>query len=259
VLARVAAALGLVVLLELAGAGSAIAAVCGELEHQTTGCATGSIGHGGVDLTGSKTRPGNHGGPVLTNPGGAVGVDAPGGAGAGAGDPTVVDRDAFGATGPLTIVDIRHFHPKAGVAHMEPNGWAVIGLDTNFYSIVAQQVVHGRLLHKPAEVRFTPVAWHWSYGDGHSAVLGTGGGTWASQRIEQFDPTPTSHVYTRKGTYAIALSIDFAAEYRLGAGAWVPVTGVVNLPTNPLQITAGDATTVLVGRDCRQNPSGPGC
>ena len=162
-------------------------------------------------------------------------------------------------TAAVTLSDVAAFRPDVGSNAMQPNGWAVVGLDTNFFSRGGADVVAGTLLGGPAEVRFTPVAWTWSYGDGTTRRATTAGGTWVELGIPEFDPTPTSHVYAAKGTYTITLTIDYVAEYRLGSGAWVPIAGVLSLPSNPLTITVGSAKTVLVEDDCRVNPSGPGC
>ena len=160
---------------------------------------------------------------------------------------------------PVTLSDVAAFRPDVGSNAMQPNGWAVVGLDTNFLSRGGADVVSGTLLGGPAEVRFTPVAWNWSYGDGATRRATTAGGLWAELGIPEFDATPTSHVYTTRGTYTITLTIDYVAEYRLGSGAWVPIAGVLSLPSNQLTITVGSAKTVLVEDDCRVNPSGPGC
>ncbi|WP_181408371.1 hypothetical protein [Schumannella sp. 10F1B-5-1] len=41
---------------------------------------------------------------------------------------------------------------------------------------------------------------------------------------------------------------------------WAPVTGTLTIAAEaPLSIRVADASTVLVDKDCRQNPSGPGC
>ena len=142
---------------------------------------------------------------------------------------------------------------------MEPNGWVVPGLDANFYSVVGQQLVNGTLLGQPATVRFTPVAWHWNYGDGSAAVRATKGATWASQGLHDFDRTPTSHVYAAEGEYVIRLTIDFRAEYRFASTGFIPIAGIINLPANDLHVTVTGAKTVLVDRDCVANPAGPGC
>jgi hypothetical protein len=124
---------------------------------------------------------------------------------------------------------------------------------------VSVEVKNGTLLGQPASVRFTPISWHWTYGDGTAAVKGTKGTTWAAQNIPEFDPTPTSHVYTAEGTYFIDLDITFRAEYQFANRGWTPVIGTLTLPANRLEATAGDAKTVLVSHDCTQNPGAPGC
>ncbi len=160
---------------------------------------------------------------------------------------------------PLTIEDLASFRPDAPVQHMQPDGWMIVGLDTNFYAPAGQQVHHGTLLGSPASVRFTPIAWHWQYGDGHSRTAYTGGATWEQLGLPEFDPTPTSHAYETTGTYTIDLAVEFRAEYRFADSNWSPVAGTVTVPSNRLQASAGTVKTVLVAEDCNQNPDGPGC
>ena len=159
----------------------------------------------------------------------------------------------------LTFRDLAAFRAAPGRQQMEPNGWVVPGLDANFYAVVDQQLVPGVLLGQSAAVRFTPVRYHWSYGDGTAAVRSTGGGTWAALGLSDFDPTPTSHVYESEGEYVIRLTIDFRADYRFGSGGFVPVAGTISLPANDLHLTVTGAKTVLVELDCLAAPSGPGC
>jgi hypothetical protein len=217
----------------------------------------GSIGNGSVNIGGRATTPGAPSSPpdgdgFVTDPIATTPVPGPG-------DPGFVFRDPFGVINPVTMSDLRRFHPKAGGDHMQPAGWAVVGLSTNFYSTVGEQVLRGRMLKHHVVVRFTPVGWSWSYGDGTSRVLSTPGTTWESQRVLEFDPTPTSHIYTARGDFTIRLGIEFTAEYRFASGDWTPVTGILTVPAKPLAITVGEATTVLVGEDCSANPAGPGC
>jgi len=135
----------------------------------------------------------------------------------------------------------------------------VVGLDTNFYSDAGPRVVEGSLLGQPAAVRFTPVAWRWTYGDGTSKSSTSPGASWASLNLREFDPTPTSHVFAAPGSYAIDLTVEYSAEYQFAGTGWVAIAGTVALPANRIVATASDANTVLVNRDCRQNPGGPGC
>lgn len=223
-----------------------------------TGCTDG----GGVILTGTESTPGQPG-----TPGSGGGVASP---------PSLLGRDArcwlanqgdmsvclTTPTDPIpeiTISDIATFIPTPGRQRMEPDGWTVAGLDTNFYAITGPHVVNGTLLGRPADVRFTPVRYLWAYGDGTSATKTTKGGTWDAQGIPEFEPTPTSHVYDELGEYTITLSIVFTAEFRFGGGPWRPVVGTITVPANDLHIRVGTAKTVLVEHDCEQNPAGPGC
>lgn len=250
-------------------------AECSPVDARQGTCVSGSTNGDGVDLTGNTSQPG-------TNPGGGNGSggdsDNSGGDNAGSnnddsGDqgcppgtqPIVCDAQ-FGVIPPggpgnpaLTMNDLKNFKARPGTDHMEPNGWMVVGLSTNFYSVVGTQVVNGTLLGQPASVRFIPISWHWTYGDGKSATRSTKGATWAALGIPEFTATQTSHVYSSEGTYYIDLDIEFRADYEFAGGGWTPVVGTITLPANRLKAVAGDAKTVLVGRDCAQSPSGPGC
>jgi len=224
------------------------------------------MGSGSVDL-GLETSSGGGGR--------GTGGGRSGGGGGGTvevtGPPTVEDylaernrREEFTVTGPagtpvVTLADIASFRPTVGADRMEPNGWMVVGLHTNFYSDATRHDVAGTLLGYPASVRFTPRAWHWTFGDGQTLSSARPGASWAAQQLAEFDPTSTSHVYTAAGTYTIDLSVEFSAEYRFGGPDWVPIAGTVTVPANRIVATAGDAKTVLVGRDCAANPRGAGC
>ena len=231
-----------------------------------SGCpnVSGSTNGGEVVLTGEDQLPGGG------NPGESVGPRPPIGPGAqydpglrcllhNPTRPQVCAPSEPSDTPPVTVRDIASFVPTPGQQRMEPDGWAIAGLDTNFYAITSPHIVPGTLLGRPADVRFAPIAYHWDYGDGTTVTKSTKGATWAAQRVAEFDPTPTSHVYEEVGTYTITLDITFAAEYRFDGSGWRPVVGTITLPANDLHIRAGTVKTVLVDEDCIQNPKGPGC
>lgn len=221
---------------------------------------TGCVGDDDVIIEGDGTgntpgTPGNGGGG---GGGGNNGSDDPA-------DDACDLRECFEVENPptpereVTWSDIARFRPTPGVDHMQPNGWMVVGIPTNFYATGGPHVVDGELLGYPASVRFTPARWHWIYGDGKTASLSTPGTTWASQHAREFDKTSTSHVYDRAGTYYIDLSIDYTAEYRFAGSGWIAISGTLTLPANRLVATAGSAKTVLVEDECTRNPRGPGC
>ncbi len=215
----------------------------------------------GVQLDGQAIVPGSGGNAGAGSGSGAGSGAGAGGSGGGSGVvvPPRVVRDEYTVTGPVTLSDLVNFRPARGTNHMQPNGWMIVGLDTNFYAQAGVQVQNGTLLGEPARVRFTPVRYRWSYGDGTGTSSTTAGDTWQALRVAEFDPTPNSHVYQQRGTYFIDLSIDFAAEYTWAGGHWTPIAGSIAVPANRLVATAGSAKTVLVEHDCITNPTGPGC
>lgn len=170
--------------------------------------------------------------------------------------------DAAPGTPGITIRDVASFRPELATLSSEPSGWAVRGLDANILATGGSSIRTGELFGTVAEVRFTPVAYLFDYGDG-SAPLSTStpGTTWSALGLDEFDPTPTSHVYTASGAYTVTLLVDYAAEYRIGgSGAFTPIPGTLAIPSTPIEILVADsAATALVDRDCVANPRGPGC
>lgn len=163
--------------------------------------------------------------------------------------------------GALTLADIAAFVADAGTLTTEPNGWAPIGLSLNAISTATTHEVEGVLLGAPATVRFTPVQWRWDFGDGAGPTTSaTGGASWASLGVPEFEPTATSHVYRTRGQYTLAVVVTFVADYRIGDGPWARIPGTLDLPVRaPAGIRAVSARTVLVAEDCAENPRGPGC
>jgi len=240
---------------------------CTVIEINSGTCSVdASVGASDVTLIGTATSPGSGGSSGPSKGAGHSGARPPFQCQTVVGNKCLVRvprpgpaASAAPAAQPVTLRDIASFRPSPGVQFMEPDGWVVPGLDANFYSVVDRQLVNGTLLGRPATVRFTPVAWHWNYGDGSAVVRATKGATWAAQGLHDFDPTATSHVYQTEGEYVIRLTIDFRAEYRLGATGFIPIAGTINLPANDLHVTVTGAKTVLVEHDCVANPAGPGC
>lgn len=220
-------------------------------------CSTSATNNGtDVTLEGSVSQPG----------GGSGG----GGSGSGSGDSNstadssgtlAVFRDGYTATIPVTLADVAKFRPNPGTDLMQPNGWMIVGLSTNFYAHASQHVKTGTLLGEPAYVRFTPVRYSWTYGDGASRTTSTPGATWSALGITEFDETPTSHIYRAPGRYVIDLTIGYAPEYRLASSTeWIPVQGLVWVPANRLvAVASAGAKTVLVEDECTVDPTGPGC
>jgi len=250
-------------------AGSGRGASGSDGNYNTNGSGSSTNGSGSTNGGSGPTTGGGSNNNGNTTGGSDSSSHDTGSGGSASGDSTGVDPCPVGTWGcaprddydivVITISDVARYHPSPGIQRMEPDGWVIVGLPANIYSVVGTRIVAGELLDQPADVRFTPIAWHWDYGDGSTATLATKGASWAAQGLDEFDTTPTSHIYREAGEYTIRLSITFRAEYRFAGSTFVPISGTITLPANELHITAGGAKTVLVDRDCSVAPRGPGC
>lgn len=248
-------ALALGVALSPSFAGYADTAGCSLATSQTTGCTTAVKTDKDVTLKIDVRKPGGGSGdPRFDSDGGAATPQ----------DPSTLPylgRPGYTVTMPVTLSDLARFRPNPGRDLMQPDGWMIVGLSTNFYAHAAQHIKTGTLLGEPASVRFTPVRYAWSYGDGATRTTSTPGATWAALGINEFDATPTSHIYRAPGRYFIDLSIGYAPEYRFASSPdWVALDGLIWVPANRLvAVASAGAKTVLVQDECTTNPAGPGC
>lgn len=155
--------------------------------------------------------------------------------------------------------DLASFSPQIPVLQSQPRGWSVISVPTNFYSPTQQHTVSGTLLGEAVEVRFTPVAFTWNFGDGTLFTSQTGGATWQQLSQKEFTPTVTSHVYASEGNFQIILTTNFSVEYRWADEPWQSIPGQVSSSSAPLSLTVTSANTVLVTGPCGNNRSARGC
>lgn len=158
----------------------------------------------------------------------------------------------------ITLTDLEQFAPAPVTLSAEPSNAGIADMPTNFLGAASAHTQTGSLFGFPVTVRFTPVGYDYDYGDGTSATVTAAGRTWEDLGQAQFTPTPTSHVYTERGTYTAALSIRYSAEVDLGRG-WYPVAGQLTIPTAPQQVQIFEAHTALVAHTCTEKPTAPGC
>lgn len=191
------------------------------------------------------------------------GVDGPGSPRAGAPPPpgnvgVCVDGAAC-LVDDITVSDLASFRPHAPTLAMEPDGWMLIGLPANFMVQTETDVVSGTLLDYPLDVRFTPSSYSWSWGDGSTSRSTVPGASWAALGLPEFSPTPTSHVFDTKGVYEISVTVSYAVAFSIDSLPWRSISGTLPGPAAIRAAAAGDAKTVLVERQCTENPHGPGC
>jgi len=241
----------------------------GECEIATNG----TINGGGVDLSAGFDAGSGGGGQAGSEAGGRAAGDPAGGGGqqsaATVPGPGTIVRDGFTincvAGTPcdpnliVSVSDLVSFRAAAPTHEMEPHGWSVVGLPTNFIATAAVHTRSGTLLGFPAEVRFTPVGFRWDFGAGQGLDSAGGGASWAALGLPEFSDTPTSHIFTESGSRSITLSVVYSAEYRFAGRDWRAVRGTLAVPATPLSVVVAQARTVLVNRECTAGTSGPGC
>lgn len=159
---------------------------------------------------------------------------------------------------PLTITDVAQFAPAPVTTAGEPGNVGIAGMPTNFVAAASVHTRAGTLFDRPISVRFTPVRFTFTFGDGTSATSNTGGQSWATLGQAQFTPTPTSHTYRDRGTYSAHVTVHYTAEVDIGGG-WFPIDGELSIDGPARQIRVYEAETALVARTCVEQPGAPGC
>jgi hypothetical protein len=265
-----AAALACALILGAGAAASADSSVCTPARSEAGLCDTsGSSDGSGVIVTGSQSSgdPGDPGAPGSGVGGGAAltpeqilaifnslcaGIgDCSDLRGPGVLNPLLLPGTpgAPGAPGApaqtVTAADVARFLPAVGALHAEPDGWAVVGVPANFWADVHAITVDGALLGGPAQVRFTPQLYRWIYSDGAERATAAPGSSWAALGQDELTTTPTSHIYTDRAKRQASVQVIYSAEYRVGAGPWLPVVGAVTGSTPPRSMLVVTERTVL--------------
>lgn len=226
-------------------------------------------GNGGPNNGGSNGgNGGNDGGTSPPNPyeqdridaENRGGVDGPGSPG-GAVPPGNVGECVAAAciVDDIAVSDLASFRPHTPTLAMEPDGWMLIGLPANFMVQTETHIVSGTLLDFSLDVRFTPSSYAWSWGDGSTSRSTVPGASWAALGLPEFSPTPTSHIFETRGVYQISVTVSYAVEFSIDSLPWRSISGTLPGPATVIGAVAGDAKTVLVHRQCTENPHGPGC
>jgi hypothetical protein len=161
--------------------------------------------------------------------------------------------------GTPALSDVARFLKGNPTASYEPGGFTLAGVETNFIASAGEREQSGQLLGRPVVVHFTPVEYLWRYGDGMGQATTSPGATWQASDLPNFAKTATSHVYQERGVYTATVTVEFAARYQFAGQAWVDIPGTLGLTSGPLTVTVKGVKTVLVGKMCDENPTGPGC
>ncbi len=140
----------------------------------------------------------------------------------------------------LTLAEVRRLPLPAGTSTVQPPGGRVlIHEPTNVYSTTAPIIMVTTIIGLPVQIRVTPTAYAWDFGDG----------TTIGPTPDPGGPYPTltnAHTYTRPGTFSITMTTYYAAEYSVDNGEFEPITGQTSVTGTPVtvQVLAGGADLV---------------
>lgn len=155
-------------------------------------------------------------------------------------------------TKPESVHDLESFRPNRPGQYSEPVGWTIAGLRTNFVSRARTHIVSGELAGHAADVRFIPVRYRRTFGDGDSQSTTSRGKKWSTPWAN----TSTDHIYRESGNVTVRLVVDYVAEYRFAGLDWVRLSGIVSRSAANLDLRVFDASTVLVARPCQDGAFG---
>jgi hypothetical protein len=148
---------------------------------------------------------------------------------------------------PRSASELGSFRPENPGLRVEPGSWSMPRLPTNFVARAHTHTRSGELAGWPVEVRFTPHRYHWSFGDGHRVSWSQPGKTWSAWGRQQFDPTPTSHVYRTPGTYTASLRVEYRVEFRFVGQSFERLSGTVSAAAGSSRIRVLTVSPLLVG------------
>lgn len=160
--------------------------------------------------------------------------------------PTTTESAATPPTPPRYASELEGFRPDRPGITVEPAGWSMPRLPTNFVARADTHREQGELLDWPVEVRFRPVTYHWQYGDGGGRSVTTRGSDWSSQGKRQFDTTATSYVYRAPGTYTVSLHVDYAVDIRFENDEFEELEGTVSVAAPSVEIDVLTVSPLVV-------------
>lgn len=148
---------------------------------------------------------------------------------------------------PRFASDLEGFRPARPEITVQPDGWTLPRLPTNFVARASTHRDRGEVLGWPVEVRFRPVVFHWDYGDGSGTSTREQGAAWGQLGKRQFDPTNTSHVYRAPGSYRVALLVEYEVEIRFEGDEFDSVEGTLTSRASDVVVDVLTVSPLVVG------------
>nr|WP_225752063.1 hypothetical protein [Pseudoclavibacter sp. Marseille-Q3772] len=135
--------------------------------------------------------------------------------------------------------------PQPATLHMEPNGWAIIGRPTNFWTTAQEHTINATVLGHQVTVTFTPTTTDYHYGDGTTQTAHEPGGSWHDLGLPELTDTHTSHRYTTKTQITASATVHYQATVHAN-GNTIPVTGDITATTTSQQFQLYEVDVHLI-------------
>ncbi len=129
--------------------------------------------------------------------------------------------------------------PKSVLQVQPPNGRTLVNFDTNFLTERAPFTRTLTLLGQRVQLRVFAAQFTWRFDDGDPLTTTSPGAPYPDLQV--------THDYQRTGTYAPSVDTTYAADWRVGGGAWQRVPGTVTIAGDPVALQAVEARPTLVG------------
>lgn len=153
----------------------------------------------------------------------------------------------------LTVEDFRTLPLPTPVLRLQPDrGWVLVNIATVVTTDDAPVLLRTALAGVGVDVEVAPVLFTYDFGDGERLVTRSPG--------RPYPHHDTSHEYRTAGTYAITLTTEWSARYRVdGDPTWRDVTGTATTSVTSGPLVAHEQTSRLVSTLCTDVPRPADC
>lgn len=131
--------------------------------------------------------------------------------------------------------------PPAQLQIQPVNGRTLVNFDTNFYTERDEFTRAVTLLGRRVELRIWPARFTWRFGDGPTMSTTSPGSAYPHLEI--------THSYPNADPVRPSVDTTYAAQFRVGNGAWRPVPGTVTIAGDSVPLEVVEATPTLVRYD----------
>lgn len=162
-----------------------------------------------------------------------------------------------GGSVPIPVVTSEDFQ-SFEIAHSDlyswPDAWAVTNRRTAFWADSAVRYIDLELLGIPVQVRATPVAFDWDFGDGTTTRTKSSG-----SKPRTVQDAQIHHTYEEPGEVSVNLTTYYTGMYSVAGGDWLIIEGQAAVDSPPLELTIYRYHRYLVDEDCIETPESTDC